>query len=530
MPSADSIPNFPNHPKVRHAVEWANLRDDSLIKTCRDYAYWTLPQLMPDGLQVQAGRRRGSVQKDYQEIGALLVNGLASKLANLLFPSNIPYFKIEPSEQLKAEAEEEGKLLELQSRFAELELDAAKRVFLNGSYAQLILALKHLIVTGNALIYRDKGAGKFSTFGLQSFSAQRDGRGQLLQIILREQTVASALPPEILAALRAGNNSKYNQPNSTVQIYTKVERQITAAGRVVWVESQEADDVPLGEPSIYPDGTSPWICCTWDLMHGENYGRGLVESYAGGFAKLSDLSEAAALYGIEMMRVLHLVAAGGGTDIDDLATAESGEYIQGDPATVHAHEAGNAQKFEVLEAKINSSFQLLSRAFMYSGPARDSERTTAHELQQQAEEAEHQLGGAYSTLADTLQVPLAALLLLETDPQFLAGMLSGDLRPSITAGIPALGRSSDVQNLLLAAQEVIAVVPNLAQIDRRLDTNKVIDMIMLGRSVAYQALLKSPEQLQAEQQAEQQHQQGMQQIEGAEQAALNAQLQDMTGA
>lgn len=444
------------------------------------YARWTLPKLMADFTELSTSNRV-NVERDYQEVGAMLTNNLATKLARLLFP-NLPFFRINVSQQLKAAAQDSGITdKEFMSGLAKAEADAAARVFINAGYAQLILMLLHLIVTGNVLVYRDSKEGTFHTFGLQSFAVRRDGRGNALDIVLREFTVVEGLEPDIQMMLRASNASKYSRPEQTVEVYTRIHRKLTTSG-VVYEVSQEVDTIPVGTPSQYPEHLCPWLCPTWSLIHGEHYGRGMVEDYAGGFAKLSDVSEAQALYLVEMMRVLHLVSASSGTDIDDLVNAESGEYVRGDPDTVAVHEAGDSAKSQVVTAELEALFQRLARAFMYHAGARDSERTTAFEIQQDSLEADNSLGGVYSSLSSSVQVPLAHLLLTEISSGAINGIISGDVKLEIVAGIPALGRSTDVQNLLLASQEIVAVAA-LAQVDPRIDIKRVIDVILAGRSV-----------------------------------------------
>lgn len=494
---------------MSHKSLFNKLRDSTVIERSNQYAHWTLPALMAD--LTKAGGRRVVLERDYQEMGALLVNHLSAKLAKLLFPMSHPFFKIKPNAVFLKEAADAGATAtDINSGLARLEMDASQQLFTNGSYAQLILALKHLLITGNVLLYRDKDAQKSMAYGLQSFVVRRDGSGELVDCILRECTYLEALAPEIQQILRAGNSGKYKNPEQYVELFTRIHREYKD-GNIVYMVTQEVDTTPVGEPSEYPKHLCPWSVPTWSLIIGEHYGRGLVEDYAGGFAKLSDLSEAAALYGIEIMRVIHLVAAGSGTDIDDIMTAESGEYVRGDPNTVKAHEAGDAAKLQQVMGSIQEVWGRLAKAFMYEANTRDAERVTAYELQRDAQEAENALGGAYSSLSTSMQVPLAHVALTEINSDVLAGLISEELKLSIVAGIPALGRSSDVQNLLTVAQES-AIAQALMQVDRRIDPHKVMDLLYAGRSVDTSLIHKSQDQLREEAAAAQQAAQGEQQM------------------
>lgn len=475
-------------------------QDSTVINRCEQYAHWTLPYLMADATEVsQSGRV--VVERDFQEVGALFTNNLASKLARLLFPTQYPFFQASASDVFTKAAAQRGVDEEqLRQMFSRMEMAANKRLFVNSGYAALILALKHLIVTGQVLLHRDSDKGTMTAYGLPHFTTKRGGEGELLDCILREYTSVEALPEPLIAALRTANAAKYGRPEQTVEKYTRIHREYRN-GVEGYSVSQEVDTISVGDASWYPKNLCPWMCPTWVLIPGEHYGRGMVEDYAGGFARLSTLAEAAALYGVEIMRVVHLVGAGSGGDVDELANSESGEWVRGDPNTINVHEAGDANKLQVVEAQLEQVMTRLSKAFMYQGSTRDAERVTAYELQRDAQEAEYALGGVYSTLSGGIQVPLAHILMVEVSDMAMPGLISGELSPDVTAGIPALGRSSDVQNLLMAAQELGAVLP-VTQLDKRINPQKVVDMVLAGRSIDTETLFFTPEEQQANRQAE----------------------------
>ncbi len=132
---------------ISHKALFEKLRDTTVIERSVQYAHWTLPQLMADFTGRQG--QRVVVERDYQEVGALLINHLSSKLIRLLFPTTHPFFKIKPSAEFVKEALSQGAdETKLNAGLARLEMDATQQLFLNASYAQLILAMKHLIATG----------------------------------------------------------------------------------------------------------------------------------------------------------------------------------------------------------------------------------------------------------------------------------------------------------------------------------------------------------------------------------------------
>lgn len=498
--------------RVSHSERFRRYRDDATILKCELYAHWTLPQLMVD-LAVHHNGTTAVVERDYQEYGALLVNNLAPKLVALLFPAGRSFFNSKPGKNLKAAMLKRGMdESAVNAQFAKMETEASLRVFLNAGYAQLIQALRHLIVTGNVLLHRDSKRGDFTAYGLQSYSCRRDGKGRAIDIVLRESTPINSLEQTVQTALRMKDRGRYANPETApnVMLFTRIELKKDDSGRDYWEVTQQADEVDVGTTGRYPYHLCPWICLTWNLVAGENYGRGLVEDYAGGFAKMSDGAQAMALYGIEMMKVVNLVSPGAGADIDSLANSENGEYVQGNAGEVQAHEAGDAAKFSAMQAWLQATFDSLAKAFMYKGNTRDAERVTAYEIRADALEADTTLGGNYSSLSAQLQVPCAHVLMTEVEPDNLGVLITGDLQLEIIAGIPALGRSIDVQNLVEAATNALAIVPGLMQISRKIDPDKVVDMILTSAGVDTSLIYKSQEQLAQEAEAQAQQQAGQQ--------------------
>jgi len=498
-------------------------RDDSVLLKCKQYAHWTLPKLMAE---LSHHGSATIIERDYQEIGALLVNNLAAKLTALLFPANRPFFGVEPSERLRKHAESKGVApSEFNSALAQWEMKASQQLFLNASYNQLTLAVAHLIVTGNVLTFRDSKNKRTTAYGLQSFGMRRNGQGVMVDCVLREFESFAGLSNELQAQLttRFPNKFRMDRYDTNVEVYTRITRSERADGKVVYLVAQEIEGMPVGKAGEYPEHLCPWQAPVWSLIAGEHYGRGLVEDYAGGFASLSDKAEALALYGIAAMKFVNLVQPGSGTTVDDLNDAETGEYVQGTNGSVTVQESGDGAKITAMRAEIADAFTNLSKAFMYTGNTRDAERVTAYELRQQAQEANTALGGQYSALAESFQVPNAHVLLTEVEPQSLQGIMSGDLKLDILAGIPALSRGIEVQNLISAAQDAAAIVPPLVQLDNRIDPRKIMDVIYAGQSVDTSQFHRSKEEQAKLDEAAKQQATATQQIDNANNLAANAQ-------
>ena len=477
---------------VQYESLYNKYRDDSTVLKNESYAKWSLPTIFAD-IDTRSGKRV-PVTRDFQSIGAMLTNYLASKLAQLLFPANQAFFRLEGGVNVERIAKLTNiSAKDLDATLATLESAAYRRIFMGSSYHQLVHLMKLLICTGNALLYRDSSTSRTLAYSLRQYVVLRDGTGTVLDIVLKERVAYSTLTPEVQAMFPG------REEDSELTLWTRVKREHRDLTDI-FVVTQQLESYNVGEPSVYPEKICPYIPVVWNLVTGENYGRGLVEDFAGDFAKLSELSQALSLYEIEACRVLHLVTPGSGADIDTISSAESGEYVSGRVGEIEAYEAGDYNKIQVISADIQQIYQRLAPAFMYSGNVREAERVTAEEIRQNAQEAEVSLGGVYSSLADSLHVPLAHILVNEVNPQFISEVIAGGISLDVLTGVAALGRSSNITNLLAATNDIALVAQVLPQVSKRFDIERIVDMILVSRGVKLEDVMKTEEQLKQEEQ------------------------------
>lgn len=127
------------------------------------------------------------------------------------------------------------------------------------------------------------------------------------------------------------------------------------------------------------------------------------------------------------------------------------------------------------------------------------------------------MGGAFSTLAETLQLPLSYILIQEVDPELLTAIMesTGGSTVDINTGISALGRAANVQNIMQALEEGHAAVQIARDIDDRVDTYKLMDNIYQGRSVNPEDIFKTEQQMREEAEAQQAEQEAMAQMQQA---------------
>lgn len=357
-------------------ARFKELQDAFLLAKSKHYAKWTIPYLMgepsEDGMQL-------ALEGDFQSVGALLTNSLSSKMAGLLFPTIQPFMDLKLSPEGRQAMEEAiestgGDRSDLSNLLAVLTSTASNKAFSGRTFFQIVLALKHLIVTGNVAIRRFKEEDAIACYGINNFVVRRDGLGRVVEALIKEQVFFGTLDEDVQTFVRTKGNYGGDTPelrNRAVYKYTRIYLQGN-----IYHEEQGIEDVILGEEfnSTYEKHRVPYIFPTWSLLNGEHYGRGLIEDLKGDFAKLSELSEALALYEIEAMRVIYAVSAEAYDAIDELAEAPSGSYVRVSNGAVQAIETGSAQKVQQLMADLNTVFERLARAMMWRGNTRQGER------------------------------------------------------------------------------------------------------------------------------------------------------------
>mgnify|MGYP005991786659 CR=1 FL=1 len=484
-------------------------QDSRSLTKLKTYALWTVPSAFPETEADTDSIGNTPIEHDYQSIGAVLVNFLAAKLAGLLFPVTQSFFKIKPTEVLKGIAKNVFAVDDdtVKNELIQLENDAAAALFKNASYAQLIQMMRYLIITGNCLFKRING--KMTVYSLRNYAQLRDNEGTVLDVILKENWAWSSLPPVTRSIIGLPQDTP---DDKNIPVFTRIQRKLIK-GHVNYEVSQQSGGVSLGPSSLYPENLCPYNIVVWNMVNGDSNGRGLVEDHAGDFAKLSDLSRALAVYEINACRVVNLVKPGSTVDIDYLNdSAGVGEFVQGDPANIQALESGDAAKIQQISASLDAIFQRLALAFMYQGNTRDAERVTAEELQMNARETEAALGGVYSQLSQTIHIPLSYQLCQEVNPAFITAVIAGEVELEVITGLPALGRSTVVTQLLQAVQEIGVIIQTVAAVSQRFDKEKIIDLILQARGINLEDVMLSKEALKAQEeqlQAEQAAQAGM---------------------
>lgn len=403
----------------------------------REYAKLTLPYLMPE---TDEGTDSSEFQGDYNTEGAKLVNALANKYIETLFPAGRSFVKmdLEP-EDMAAQVEAGAKEADILATFAGAERIFRKHFEAGGSRPVLLDALKHLIVTGNALLFQPQD-GALQNYAIDEYVVTRDLSGKVLEILTEDKKALIMLPQEIKAAVIAELDIEAEKvAETTVNLYTWIRRSEDDAE--TWVVDQAVEGFNVGEQNTYKETDMRWLPIYWNRTRREMYGRGLVEEHGGSFWTLSILTEALAQGCVTLADIKFLVRPGSLTDVAGLNAAASGSYHYGEPDDISAISTDRSRDIVMIKDVIEIYKRHLGEVFMYlPSTMRDAERVTAEENRLRARELENAHGGVYSVLSQTLQRPLAMMMLNELG---MGNLETQGVNVQITTGLDALSRGNE---------------------------------------------------------------------------------------
>jgi hypothetical protein len=360
-------------------------------------------------------------------------------------------------------------------------------------------ALKHLIVGGNALIFMGKDGLK--TFPLTRYVINRDGDGNVLEIVTKELISRKVLDIELPEPKPNTGIDESSTTNDDVTIYTYVKLD-KSSGRWVW--HQEAFDKIIPDTrSTAPKNASPWLPLRFNTVDGEDYGRGRVEEFLGDLKSLDGLSQSLIEGAAAASKVVFLVSPSSTTKPATIAKAGNGAIVQGRPEDVAVIQVGKTADFSTAANMASAIEKRLLEAFLVMN-VRNAERVTAEEVRLTQLELEQQLGGIFSLLVIEFLIPYLnrTLLVLQRSNQ-IPKLPKDIVRPTIVAGVNALGRGQDRESLT-AFVGTIAQTLGPEALMQYLNPLEAIKRLAAAQGIDVLNLVKTEQQLAAEQQAAQQ--------------------------
>jgi hypothetical protein len=495
----------------------AKTRYDSLasersqfLNIAEEAAKLTIPYIIRGEEEFMRGAK--NLSTPWQSVGAKGVVTLAAKLQLALVPVNTSFFKLQVNDAMLGQIDPQIKT-ELDLSFAKVEKTIMESIAASDDRVVIHQALKHLVVAGNALIFMGKDGLKL--FPLHRYVIERDGNGNVIEIVTKEK-ISKKLLPDFADEL-SQQPEQVAEDNDDVDVYTHVTRD---NNRFLW--HQEVNDKIIPKSvSKAPVETTPWLPLRFNTVDGEPYGRGRVEEFMGDLKSLEALSQAITEGSAAAAKVVFVVSPSSTTKPQTLAAAGNGAIVQGRPDDIGVVQVGKQADFATAYQMIQTLEKRLSEAFLILS-VRQSERTTAEEVRMTQMELEQQLGGLFSVLTTEFLVPyLNRKLSVFQKTGEIPKIPKGIVNPTIVAGVNALGRGQDRESLgqfLTTISQTMG--PEATQ--QYINPEEVIKRLAAAQGIDILNLVRSMQEVQGEQQAAVQQQQQA----DLQQAAIGSPMMD----
>ena len=490
-----------NPDEVPNALDqlWTEMESEKgdLVRRTEEYARWTIPSVCPEDNTAHAEQDRADVA-----IGARLVNHLANKVVDTMFPHDRPFFTVALTPEMRKDLRKELGV-EGEAAFAEAvreETAAVEEVAMRklkiGSYRpQAIEVVKHKIISGNALLRRLPD-GSRTVYGVKDFCIRRDISGKPLEVLLKDAKKVGSLPAGVKQLYKNANPQAKETDPCVLYSHYKWDG-------FRWSFQQGVDRVLLAGASKFKPVDVPILPLVWNLARGENYGRGLVEDHCVAFHQVDVLTKALLdMVGV-MADIKFIVDPSSVLDVQELNNSARGSYHQGRKDDISTPESQRRLEVQATAAVIEKLERELSQAFLLSsGGVRQAERVTAEEIRFIAMELESAFGGLYSRLAIEWQQYEAeyAVSQINFDTELGNSKLPA-FEVVITTGLESLSREGQLDNLRRAISDLVMLEGVPEDIRGAINPLKFASFIFTNHTVKWKEFLFTQDEMTAKQDA-----------------------------
>ena len=338
------------------------------------------------------------------------------------------------------------------------------------------------MVTGDSLIEK-VSEGNFRVLTMKNYVIKRDSAGKILELIIKEKLSYASVPENIKSGI------KEEDKNEDIELYTYVYLEDGSYNR-----RQEINDVIVtGSETTLKTLSKTYISLRWNKVDGEDYGRGFVEENLGTFIALEKQLQVLNESAVVSSKTVYTVNPNGMTKYNDFVKAKNGDAIIGHEGDIGTIRTNKGTDLQITHSLVNEYKKELAEAFLSAGASvRDAERVTKAEVQMIASDLEASFGGIYTSVAESIQIPLIENAMSELN---IDG--GDDVDVIITAGVEALGRNIEMAkiNSLLNELATFGSLVGIENVAKTINIPAVTSAMIANSGVASKGFLLSKAQV-----------------------------------
>ncbi len=420
-----------------------------------------------------------------QSFNGRLINNLKSKMGMALLPPATSSFRLKADPMAMVEMfGGNEKAIEAIRQQLSLNTDAINSEIENQQIrSSLFDMILQQIVVGSVIVEKKERDG-IIIYPLKSFVVDLDNKGEPIAMCVME--TIKVLPKDIVP----------KEEKDEYELYT-----LLALDKDTdkWVMKQDIDGEEVGKEKSYKDYDSlPFRYFGWNWVSGDSYHRPFAEDYYSDMNqlnKMANLNTEGAI--ISAKSVLLVNQRGGRTRKDDLVKAVNGAVIDGSADDVTAFQFNKNHDFQVSNEREATIKKELMQNFLDTGSVtRDAERVTAEEIRVMAQQLEaSSLAGIYSKMALRWSKWIVLQVMNELKIKFEA------VDVAVLTGLDSLGRSQEAQKQDNFMQRVTQL-----QLNHYIKESEVLQRYAAYDGINTVGLIKTSDEVQAEQKAAQEAQ------------------------
>jgi len=414
----------------------------------------TIPRLLPP----EDWSEDIALPNPWSSVASKGVTNLASRMLSALIPLNdLPFFGFSLKDGVEAPPEADIMLETLAHQvYNKLSSKNIRDAFYQ--------ALQSLIVVGDVCVKINDDMS-FRNIRLDHYAVIRDVVGELIELVHLE------FVPEEMLDIPAYSDNVYGAGLWERPGFRTIYCQYVLTEDNTWLARKEDSEGNLVEEGVYE--VLPYAVLRWSAVTSENYGRSKVEEMFGDIQTLEAYTKSL----VESMAAASTFFMGvsptGVSELGDLADAQNGEWVAAREEDLYVLSPAQSMSPQIqnMMQSVQMMRQSVSDGFlMQSGMTRSAERVTATEVRMQGQELENVLGGAFSSIARELLVPVVDRCVYvmisegDMDPELEQEFAEdGRISLDIITGLQALSQDSQLQKLMQMGEMVRNLPEQAAQ-------------------------------------------------------------------